>query len=235
MPLTVNQLITDAYHIGDIVSIDFELPTGAQITTGLRLLNGILDESSLDSVLIPFYTHELFNTVIEQEIYEIPNLIECTSLTFNINTVRFPMVRDSLNRYNATGRVDNITSLPFHYYVEKYNGGSRIYLYFVPSQIFQMRITGKFTIPEEELNENILANYPAYYCKWLTYRLAAELCELYGIQTNPEVTKRLNNLERRLNKMVGADLTIDKYRFIGRPPVDDMYGQANIGKGWTTS
>lgn len=233
--LTVNQLISNAYHLSNIVSIDFELPTGTQFTTGLQLLNGILDESSLDSVLIPFYTHEDFNTVIGQEIYEIPNLIECTSLTFNINTVRFPMVRDSLNRYNAVGRVDNITSLPFHYYVEKYLSGSKIYLYFIPSQIFVMRITGKFTIPDAAIGEDLETVYPPYYCKWLTYRLAAELCELYGMQLNPQSIQRLNNLERRLNKMVGADLTIDKYRFISRPPVDDMYGQANIGKGWTTS
>src|ERR1700754_269736 len=123
--LTVNQLIANALHLSEIVSIDFETPTGAQITNGLRLLNGILDEASLDSVLIPYYTHQDFNTVTDQEIYLIPNLIECTSLTFNINTVRFPMVRDSLNRYNATGRVDNVFSLPYHYYVEKYIGGSK--------------------------------------------------------------------------------------------------------------
>jgi hypothetical protein len=235
MTLTANQLISDALHLSEIVSIDFETPTGAQISEGLRLLNGILDESSLDSVLIPFYTHQYFNTVIGQEIYPIPNLIECTSLTFNINTVRFPMVQDSLNRYNATGRVDNILSLPFHYYVEKYLGGSYIYLYFIPDQVFEMRITGKFTIVDIALGDNVEQFYPPYYCKWLTYRLAAEFSELYGMEINQFVAKRLDNLERRLNKMVGADLTIDKYRMITRPPVDDMYGQANIGKGWTTS
>lgn len=235
MTLTANQLITDSLHLSEIVSIDYETPTGAQITEGLRLLNGILDESSLDSVLIPYYTHQYFNTIIGQEIYTIPNLIECTSLTFNINTVRFPMVRDSLNRYNAVGRVDNITSLPFHYYVEKYIGGSYIYLYFIPSQVFQMRITGKFSIRDIALGDDVEQFYAPYYCKWLTYRLAAEFCELYGMQFNPISMERLNNLERRLNKMVGADLTIDKYRFISRPPIDDMYGQANIGKGWTTS
>lgn len=233
--LTANQLITDAYHLSGIVSIDFELPAGSQITEGLRLLNGILDESSLDSVLIPYYTHLEFNTIVDQEIYEIPNLVELTSLTFNINNVRFPMVRDSLNRYNATGRVDNIFSLPFHYYVEKSLNASKIYLYFIPNEVYVMRITGKFSIADLALGDDVSLFYAPYYTKWLTYRLAAELCELYGRNLNPQALARLNNLERRLNKMVGADLTIDKYRMISRPPMNDLYGQANIGKGWTTS
>src|SRR6267142_2106207 len=118
--LTANQLITDAYHLSGIVSIDFELPTGSQITEGLRLLDGILDESSLDATMIPYYTHLDFNTIVNQEIYEIPNLVELTSLTFNIDNVRFPMTRDSLNRYNATGRVDNLFSLPLLLCGEKF-------------------------------------------------------------------------------------------------------------------
>lgn len=233
--ITANQLITDALHLSGIVSIDFEVPNGSQITEGLRLLNGILDESSLDSVLIPYFTHLDFNTVVNQEIYNIPNLVEVTSLTFNINNVRFPMVRDSLNRYNAVGRVDNIFSLPFHYYVEKALNSSNIYLYFIPSQIFLMRITGKFSITDINLGDNVSSVYAPYYIKWLTYRLAAEVCELYGRTLNPQSVQRLNNLERRLNKMVGVDLTIDKYRMMTRPPMNDLYGQANIGHGWTTS
>lgn len=235
MALTANQLITDSYNLSGIVSLDFELPTGDQISAGLRLLNNILNESSLDSVLIPYFTHQEFTCTPNLGIYNIPNLVEVTSLTFFINNVRFPMIRDSLNRYWATGRVENISSLPFHYYVEKALNSSTIYLYFLPQSNYVMQITGKFSITDVTQFDDISLFYAPYYYKWLTYRLGAELCELYGREFPPQSLMRLNNLERRLNKMVGVDLTIDKYRMISRPPMNDLYGQANIGKGWTTS
>ena len=231
--LTVTQLITDAYNLAGIVSPEFEVVRGDQLSSGLRKLNSILDEASLDSVLIPYFSHVEFNAVPGQQIYEIPNLIELTSLTFNINNVRFPMIRDSLNRYFATGRVDDINSLPFHYYVEQELIGSRIYLYFNPQSNYPMKITGKFSIEDLTLNDDVNLFYAPYYSKWLTYRLAAELCELYGIACPPATLERLKNLERRLNQRAGEDLTIDKYRFISRPAINDLYGQANIGKGWT--
>lgn len=235
MMFTANQLINQAYNLSGIISLDFELPTGSQITTGLQILNNILNESSLDSVLIPYFTHQEFTCVPNQEIYNIPNLVELTSLTFFINNVRFPMTRDSLNRYWATGRVNNIDSLPFHYYVEKALNSSNIYLYFSPESNYVMQITGKFSISDLTQFDDVSLFYAPYYYKWLMYRLAAELCELYGRELPPQSIQRMNNLERRLNKMVGVDLTIDKYRMISRPPVNDLYAQANIGKGWTTS
>lgn len=231
---SVVQLVTNAYNLAGIVAPEFEVVNGAQMSSGLQLLNGIISESSLDAVLIPYFTHLEFNAVPGQEIYLINNLIELTSLTFNINNVRFQMIRDTLNRYNATARVDDILSLPFHYYVEQCLEGSRIYLYFTPQQNYLMRITGKFSTDYLTINDDVSLFYAAYYSKWLTYRLAAELCELYGIAIPPQTQKRLDNLERRLNKRAGEDLTIDKYRMIWRPPINDLYGQANIGKGWTT-
>src|SRR2546423_11925985 len=131
--IVTRQLITQAYYLAEIIWIDGEIPTGQQIDTGLDLLNGILNETALDAVFIPYFTHQEFTGVIGQEIYNISDLIELSTMTYNIDQVRYQLTRMSINEYNGLARVNNLDSLPDRYYVERTLNSSNLYVHPCPS------------------------------------------------------------------------------------------------------
>lgn len=230
--IITRQLITQSYYLAGIIWIDGEIPTGQQINTGLNMLNGIISESALDAILILYFTHDTFTGQVGVETYNVPGLIELSALTFSQDEVRYQLSRKSINEYNAISRVNNLNSLPQSYYVERAMNSSNIYVYPFPNLPYEFQVTGKFMNSQVTLDEVIDNVYDGFYCKWLTYRLAYELCQLYEKEMSPNTKTQLDNLERRLNKAVGTDLTINKYNFIDRMPYKDPYMQANFPTAW---
>ena len=89
MAYTALQLITRAFYLSQVVSRDLQVPNSSQITDGLYLLNAILDYKKSDLRLIPYFTFYEFDTVLNQELYFIPNLLLIDTITFNIGDVRY--------------------------------------------------------------------------------------------------------------------------------------------------
>jgi hypothetical protein len=224
------ELITNAYYLAGILSRDFETISATQAVDGLELLNDVLAEKSISSALIPYYSHTVFNTVAGQEEYVIPNLVDITQLTFNIGDVRYQMIRDTQKRYFGSGRVDDIESLPFHYYAERQLGGMRFYLYFVPDQDFEMKVTGKFALSELGQFDDLDLVFDRFYKSYLKYFLAKRLCDFYGHTFPDQLKPTLRGLEEQLNKMVGVDLSINRQSMFRKNYFG--YGQANLGRGW---
>jgi hypothetical protein len=225
------ELITKAYYLSGILARDFETISDTQTADGLDLLNDILAEKSMSTALIPYYTHATFNAVPGQEVYTIPNLMDIRQLTFNINDVRFPMVRDTQKRYFGEGRVDNLENLPFHYYAERQLGAMLIYLYFLPNEAYEMKITGKYSLQQLDLFDDLDTILDRFYTSYLKYHLAKRICDFYG-QTFPEqLIPTYKGLEAQLDKMVGIDLSITRDSMFRRNYFG--YGEANLGRGWT--
>ena len=55
MSYTVNQLITNAFSLSKVRSMDFQNVTGSDITIGLDLLNKVLAGMNFNQKMIPFY------------------------------------------------------------------------------------------------------------------------------------------------------------------------------------
>lgn len=234
MNITANQLILQAYYLSGIISPDYETASGSQKLIGLQLLNGILGEVALDAVFIPYFTHQTFNTVYGQEQYPIPNLIEVSTMTYNLaESIRYSLTRESINRYFGWARLNNLISLPSTYTVERLHNATNIYMYPIPNKEYVVNITGKFALSDVTEGEVLTTTYDVYYLKWLKYRLAFELCELNGVEFNPISAAQLANLERRVNKLVGTDLSINKFPLISkRSGKGDAYFQANFPSAW---
>ena len=144
MAYLASTLITRSFYLSQILARDFQTLSGSQEADGLFLLNEALDEKASDVSLIPYYQQYVLNTVAGTESYFIPNLLEADSVTFNIGDVRFSMNEMTRKEYFGTPRIDSLQSLPFSYRIERDLGGSTIYLYFLPSQDFVVKIWGKF-------------------------------------------------------------------------------------------
>lgn len=104
MPYTARELITDAYYISGIVSPDFQTVSGAQITRGLRALNGLLAEEGITGRTIPYFKEYEWTAVAGQEKYFIEYLIQVSTLTFNIGEVRYCMRSEHRDRYFGSPR-----------------------------------------------------------------------------------------------------------------------------------
>ena len=229
--MITRQLIANAYYLSGILSRDFETISDTQAVDGLDILNDILAEKSISSALIPYYTQTIYQGVAGTKEFIVPDLVNETDVTFFIDNVRYKMIRDSQQRFWGDSRVEDISSLPFHYYSQRAVGGMQFYLYFTPDQDYRFEITGKYRIETLTLDIDTSFFLDRFYVSYLKYKLAKRLCDFYGHQFPGQLEPTLKGLEAQLNKMVGVDLTIKKQSNFSRGG-NFSYGQANLGKGW---
>lgn len=232
MSYTAIQLITNAYAASGIVSRDFQTVSATQITDGLDTLNEILTEKTIDLSMRPYYQVYNFNAVIGQEEYFIDGLIEIETLVFFINGVRFSMTKAKRKQYFGTPRADNVESLPGQWHIEREVGGARLFLYFKPSQPFDMQLWGQFGLDEAAINTNLATVYDKYYISYLKYQLADRLCINFNYETPMGVAKQLAKYELMIDKRTSPlDLSMKKISTMSHR--DSLnYGIVNLSGGW---
>jgi hypothetical protein len=231
--MLVIELISDSYRLSGIVAQGFENISNDEPGIGLTLLNDLLAEYSISGSMITYYTYTNFDTIIGQETYNIPNLVEIDTLTFNINTVRYNMIRDNRRRYFGQSRVDDLKSLPFHYYAERQLGMMVIYLYFIPSDIYVMKIEGKYSLSQVTLQTDLSPLLEHFYILYLKYALAKRIADYYDWPFSQQNMGTLESLYNQINNFAGVDLNVNMNPLFTKQNVG-IYGQANLGKGWTT-
>lgn len=224
-------LITRAWYLSGIVARNLETVSGDQITDGLFLLNTLLDFKASDIRLIPYFTRYAGNFVIGQETYFIPDLYQIEVMTFNIGTVRYPMISMTRDMYFGSGRVNNVQSLPFSYHLERVKGGSNVYVYFLPNDTYPFSLSGKFALTNVTLMQDMALTYDDFYLEYLRYALAQFFCNEYGIAFAPEKLQMLKTYEKKLLDVSPPDLTLKKVSFMGNQAVMN-WAQANIGLGY---
>lgn len=231
MAYTVTDLITRAYYLSQVVSRELQTVTGQQLDDALIWLNALLSLKSAYSRVIPYFQEYDFTAVIGQEEYFIPELVQPETLTFNIGPVRYSTMPQSRRPYFGSGRVDNITSLPFNWHFERVLGGSNIFLYFLPSDNFPIKIWGKFGFTNVTLNQDLLLTYDEYYIDYLRYRLALRICSEYGIPMQPQAMDELRELEEAMTDVSPPDMSLSKVSTLqGETGIN--WGDINIGRGW---
>lgn len=231
MAYSAQQLITSSWYLSGIVSRSLQTVSHQELKDGLDRLNAILDTGTSNMGLIPYFREYVFNAIPNQETYNIDNLVHIETLTFNIETVRYSILPATREEYFATGRVDNISSLPYQWYMEPYNGGSTIYLYFLPQEAYEMRLWGKFALTNVTQFQDISLVYDGFYIEYLRYKLAEYLCEYYNVVFPRSHRDRLKGYEQCIRNVSVLDLSMQKLSpFQSGAPFN--YGDVNIGRGW---
>jgi hypothetical protein len=227
------ELINRAWNLSGLVPRGLDEVTDDQGNDGLFWLNQFLDELSMTGRNIPYVTHGTFNTIIGQEIYTIPSLVQVQELTFNIGPVRYEMVEKNRRRYFGEARVDNIESLTISYYQERILGGTNIYLYFLPSQIFLMKYTGIGYVSNVTFNTDFSTLVDTYYQSYLMYELANRLCDWYKVSLPDQSMATLLSFRDRIQNLNPVDFTVKIVSVLNKMSPFN-WGQVNLGHGWTT-
>lgn len=231
MAYTALQLITRAFYLSQIVSRQLQTPDGQQIADGLYLLNALLDFKGTDLRLIPYFTKTNLTLTANTEKFNVPNLYYIDSMTFNIGTVRYPMMDVSRKEYFSTARVDDIANLPWSYRPERVLGGMDIYVYFLPGQDYVATIMGKYALTDVTLTTDLSTLYDTFYIEYLRYGLAAYICSEWGVTFPDGSMNMLKQMEKKLLEVSPADLTIMKASYFNNRPGLDWQA-VNLSKGW---
>jgi hypothetical protein len=233
MTYTVTTLINRAYNLSGVVSKDLQSVSGSQASEGFDLLNALLSVMSVRSRLIPFYQEYDFNTVIGQEIYFAPNLILAETLTFNIGVVKFPMSQLPRDKYHASGRVDNVISLPGVWTLEKTKGGANIYMYPLPSAVYAMALWGKFSLASvPSMSFDLETVFDDFYIEYLRFALANSICTEYNISLQPQSADRLAEMERDFKDISPPDLSMTKISTLRSQSNRFSWADAALYNGW---
>lgn len=231
MAYTALELITRAYYLSQVVSRSLMTVSGEQISDGLFLLNNILDFKNSDLREIPYYQQYIFNTVQGQEMYFIPNLLSVDTMTFNIGPVRYAMSEETRSSYFGQYRIDNVQSLPFQYRMERELDGMNVYMYFVPSQVFVMKIWGKFGLTSVTLQQDMSLAYDLFYMEYLRHALAVYICNEYGATVPDGVMRQYLILEKKIMDVSPADLSLHNLNYFGNSPGLN-WAVINLSGGW---
>jgi hypothetical protein len=234
MPTTARQLITKSFYLSGIVSRDLQTVSGSKLLDGLDLLNSILSFKTVDNGKIPYFIEYNFNTVTGQEKYFIPGLVSCETLTWLLNTnVRMPMQSKERVAYFGIPRVQDITSLPYCYHIEKCLGGSNLFIYFIPNQIYPFTMYGKFSLEEvEDADTDLELTFDKFFIEYIRYLLASYICEFYEIDVPSAIFRRLSEYESQMKDRSPIDFSMKKRSTLGTRNCPDIYGIANLGNGW---
>lgn len=234
MAYLARTLINRAWYLSGVVARNLQTVTGDQETDGLMLLNALLDFKQIETDLIPYYTYnETFFTVPGQEKYFIPNCALIQSVTFDLQQVRYSMDYVTQRNYFGSARVENLQSLPFSWTYVRELGGGNLYMYFLPQNIYQLKIFGKFFLTDVTLDTDLLTVYDTSYIEYLRYALAEYMCSEYGILFNPESSKKLLQMQRKLMYITPPDLSGEKYSVLTGDGYNGWnWGDVNVGLGW---
>lgn len=232
MALLTSSLITEAYYLSSIVSRDFENVTGSQTTDGLRLLNEVIADRTIDHSTIPYTDKLTMNAVNGQSVYFIQNLIDLEVFVFYINGLRFQTINQKRKEFFGSFRQVDINSLPFNWHVERKLGGANLFLYFVPDTNFPLELWGQFRLGSVTLFQDLSLTLDLFYTNFLTYLLAERLCQFNSFNVPPDIAKQLEKYYEWISNNTNVmDLRTEKYSSLSGGGTIN-YAIANLSSGW---
>lgn len=189
---TTNDLIVNSLYLLGELGVG-EAPDAFMLSTGLEILNEILDGFSADSIYISYLTTLDFTFVVGQQTYSISDMIpadinadrvvDLQFATYSVFTdpnqpITYPlMIVSKANYYNVV-RLQKLQARPGLIFLNKQAEESFVTVYPAPDQPYQASIQVKVMINSLDANQDLTALPPFYY-GFLKYALAREFRSYY--------------------------------------------------------
>ncbi len=233
MAYTTRELVTNAFYLANIVSRDFETPTGAQITNGVSIVNDLLADKTANSSMIPYSTQYTTTAIAGTAEYFIPNLIYAETFTFSKDNVRYQTTYQGRKKFFGSFRVTDVQSLPFNYHFERKLGGSTLYLYFIPDENYPLEIWGEFALASVTIDQDLELTLDRFYINYMKYETAVRMCLEYGYMVPQAVQNQLDEYYRWINARTNTmDLSQGKLSTLQNQQGIN-WAWVNLARGWT--
>ena len=204
MAYLASELISGAYYTSGIVSREFETPTGAQISDGLRLLNDVLADRTVDEATIPYTDKLTLNAVAGTSEYFIEDCIDVDVFVFYIDTLRYETRNQQRSEFRGSFRPTGIQSLPWNWNFERKLNGGTLSLYFVPNTAYPLEIWGSFRLSSVTLFQDLSLTLDQFYTNFIQYLLAERLCQFNSYNVPKDVAMQLE----RYYKWIGNNTNV---------------------------
>jgi hypothetical protein len=219
---TVNDLIINSLYLTGELGVG-ETPDAFMLTTGLELVNELLDKFSSDSIYIPYITTIEFPFIAGQGTYSVSDMgpadivadriVDLVYANYILSStssqpIIYPIkIINKSQFYNVT-RLINLLTRPGFVFLDKQANDSFLTFYPAPDQAYQCIVQVKSMI--NELNaEDDLTPLPPYYYGFLKYALARKFLAYYPSSNWPQQNEdEYQDYYNNLKNANETDLTI---------------------------
>lgn len=227
---TTNDLITNSlYLLGELATN--ETPDAFMLSSGLEIINELLDGYAADSIYIPFLTTLNFTMVPGQAEYSISDIVPAdinadriVDLSFANYTVPssgqgiiYPLQILNKAQYYGVTRLTPLNTRPAFIFLNKQAVDSLITLYPAPDQPYVGTIQVKSMIDKLVANQS-LAELPPFYYGFMKYSLAREFRSYYPSGNWPDTAEeKYQDYISTIKNANETDVTIRPSAVLSRP------------------
>ena len=227
---TTNELIINSLYLIGELGVG-EAADSFMLSSGLELLNELIDKFASDSIFIPYLDELSFTMVAEQASYTISDMVTAdvssnriVDLSFANYSVPsadqgiiFPLQIISKAQYYGVTRLLPLNTRPGFIFLDKQATESIVTLYPAPDQDYPCLLGVKVMINELTANED-LTELPPFYYGFLKYCLARKFISYYPSANWPDTAEQ--EYQDYLNIIKSAnetDITIRPSAVLSRP------------------
>ena len=230
-----SELIADSYYLSGIVSREFEEPTGSQMSDGLRLLNDVLQDRTIDSGTIPYTQKYTLTATPDVSEYFIQDLIDIDVFVFYINSLRYQTQNQQRKEFRGSFRPTEIQSLPWNWNFERQLSGGKLSLYFIPDIAYPLEIWGTFRLISVTQYQDLALTLDQFYTNFLKFLLVQRLCQFNSYKVPLDITTQLDRYYRWITNNTNVmDLRMQKLSSLSGGAAIN-YAIVNLSGGWLPS
>jgi len=189
---TTNDVIINSLYLLGELGVG-ETPDSFMLSSGLEILNEILDSFSADSIYVPYLTDLNFVMVPGQDTYSISDIVPADvnadriiDLQFanyvvqpdNSEPIVYPLQIINKATYYNVVRLQNLRARPGFIFLNKQATESFVVLYPAPDQPYPCLLKAKVMINSLTATQD-LTELPPFYYGFLKYALAREFRSYY--------------------------------------------------------
>lgn len=214
---TTNDLIVNSLYLLGELGVN-ETPDSFMLSTGLELINELIDKFTADSIFIPFLTTLSFTMTIGQAVYSVSDIVtaevnadrivDLSFANYTVQTIIYPIKIINKATYSNVVRLDNLDARPGFVLLNKQATESQLIFYPAPDQPYPCTVQVKSMIDKLDEHES-LVELPPYYYGFLKYALARKFLSYYPSGNWPQsAEEEYQEYYNNLKNSNETDLTI---------------------------
>lgn len=227
---TTNELIINSLYLVGELGVG-ETPDAFMLSSGLELINELLDKFAADSIYIPYLKELSFTMVANQPTYSISDMVPAdvvsdriVDLSFANYTVPsagqgiiYPLQIINKAQYYGVTRLLPLNTRPGFIFLDKQATKSFVTLYPAPDQPYPCLLGVKVMLNKLIANEG-LTELPPFYYGFMKYALARKFLSYYPSANWPDTSEQeYQDYFSTIKNANETDLSVRPSAILSRP------------------